>query len=152
MGEWGVVGWWHKVLLRASWNCAFYLLLRLKSDTVREASHHSSFMVQMFIKGISREGDCFKNFWMVVYNFEASLIISWTAGSQFCWFLSSVFYAWPIFDSCFVKFVCRISVGITFWDLIRGLDFDYHQGRMSILVLWTLCEKLMRGRQKVLLC
>ena len=94
VGEWGMVKWWHKVLLKASWNCIFCLLLRLNSCSMREASHHPAFLVLMFIKGISRASDYFKIFWMGVFNFKVSLIISWTTSSQFWRFPSSMFCTW----------------------------------------------------------
>ena len=57
VGEWEVVGWWQKVLFRASWNRIFCLLLLLKSWSLRGASHHPVFMVLMLIKGIKRGGE-----------------------------------------------------------------------------------------------
>ena len=48
-----------KVLYRASWNCTFCQLIRLKSLSVRGASHHAVFMVLALIMGV-RRGDEYK--------------------------------------------------------------------------------------------
>ena len=69
-------------------------------------------------------------------------------------------YGKPIFKSRFMKFVLKIS------GIIKGLnpgwglrhwrpEFDYRWDRtfiffQSILTLWNLCEKPMRGREKAL--
>ena len=68
-------------------------------------------------------------------------------------------YGLPIFDSRFIKFVFRISGGIKFWDASWGLrhwryklnySYDGLLICFSILILWTLCRKPMKERQKAL--
>ena len=64
-------------------------------------------------------------------------------------------YEKTIFDSHFIKFVFRISWDIKFWDpslRLRhwGCEFFYRKDGtlicFSVLILWTLCERPMRGR------
>ena len=61
------------------------------------------------------------------------------------------FYGRPIFDSCFMNFVFRISGGMKFWDLSWGLrhwrsEFDCRSDRMlTIIVPIPICELCLKN-------
>ena len=67
----------------------------------------------------------------------------------------------PIFDFHITKFIFRSSGDLNFVTLVDGLrywwsEFGYRQDGIltcfSILILWTLCGKPMRGRPETIFC